>query len=732
MRLIDDKKNIKEYIISEAYIITDYLMDYLKDKKRFIEDLERTLSIQEAFKFDPAVALSQNRILLMGNILQTLQVRDPNDLTDTFYQAPQNTIPCLVPYFNMVLFETLKTTTLQEVKEAIISSQGKSSLFLVIHDKSLVINDRVLKGTQSLTLKFNGQDIVVGKGGMSIVDYFKNYKKGNNKEIRSIENDPESFGRKLYNRNKTTTAEHIGISYAMRDLRISGAEYHEGAIVPHPLGVKNFPDFVIDLRKVLPKTKKFIDGIIGKSDQTTLIVDTKATLDLNSNINSGNARLQYPTIGQVTNFLVNQGIIGVPEEMFNDLPPESYVPKKLSREDFSKIVHIYASLGEKDTSHSSYEGINQYLSDTEMVIIYQEVGSRTNSQPTYYLVNYFQYDYFVMYKVSKSRYVIHPNNDMNLSIANIGFYNSSHHLKILSPEARMEYDRFKKKKDAVNPIEDENEEVDSSLSQIVMADLPLESLHFMFRWGKDTLQPLVIPKYVPQLPKEKQEEAITYGKDKVPETNDVATNPNFLKWFDGSVVKTKDGRPKIVYHGTVMPTGEGFTQFERGHDDPGSHFGSVKAAHDILTTKFSASWNRASGQAMFPVYLKITKPLYIKDLGGWYPEAIIGALLQDPSLSEYLIEELEEMYKGLDKWETSPKAFIQLKDILRNYGYDGFIYKNTVEDVGSTSYCVFEPTQIKSAIGNSGNFNPNSPHVHEATINETVNFNFYSLFARKP
>ena len=57
----------------------------------------------------------------------------------------------------------------------------------------------------------------------------------------------------------------------------------------------------------------------------------------------------------------------------------------------------------------------------------------------------------------------------------------------------------------------------------------------------------------------------------------------------------------------------------------------------------------------------------------------------------------------------------ELETMLKMKGYDGFTYPNTFETSKSgkleKSYAVFDPEQIKSAIGNRGTFNPRDPRM---------------------
>lgn len=52
------------------------------------------------------------------------------------------------------------------------------------------------------------------------------------------------------------------------------------------------------------------------------------------------------------------------------------------------------------------------------------------------------------------------------------------------------------------------------------------------------------------------------------------------------------------------------------------------------------------------------------------------------------------------------KAQLEMFDQLKRSGYDGV-------DFGDGNYVVFNSTQIKSAIGNNGDFNPNNPNINK-------------------
>jgi len=89
------------------------------------------------------------------------------------------------------------------------------------------------------------------------------------------------------------------------------------------------------------------------------------------------------------------------------------------------------------------------------------------------------------------------------------------------------------------------------------------------------------------------------------------------------------------------------------------------------------------------VFLRGTYP-ELPDLGTWGLWDIVKNLPPDCSLTKTEKSRLSEVSAGGrtgDDWAL-------FAELLRNKGVDGFRYKNTVEDIGSTSYMVISPLNI--------------------------------------
>jgi hypothetical protein len=155
------------------------------------------------------------------------------------------------------------------------------------------------------------------------------------------------------------------------------------------------------------------------------------------------------------------------------------------------------------------------------------------------------------------------------------------------------------------------------------------------------------------------------------------------------------------------------------NQEMGSHFGNQAQAHD---SGFIGEESRDEGQ-IYPVHLSIKNPIRLRDYG---------------SFEGYKVAtQLRNMGHSIKK-EISNK---EVQDYLKSLGYDGIVYLNRREGLknwksglqspkslsehsdeafkkvypeAEDSYIAFDPHQIKSAIGNNGNFDPNSPNINEA------------------
>jgi hypothetical protein len=155
------------------------------------------------------------------------------------------------------------------------------------------------------------------------------------------------------------------------------------------------------------------------------------------------------------------------------------------------------------------------------------------------------------------------------------------------------------------------------------------------------------------------------------------------KFLESSVVK------KPMYHGTVSD----FTEFL-----PDSHFGTATAANQR-----ARSWSSQNGERpmqIMPVYLQIKKPLRVLDNEASDEAALLNAIKRG---------KYPELNLDIANREGANAA-------VKAAGYDGLVYKNKVEDRNKLSYVVFDPSQVKSAIGNRGTFDVTNPNILAAGL----------------
>lgn len=256
----------------------------------------------------------------------------------------------------------------------------------------------------------------------------------------------------------------------------------------------------------------------------------------------------------------------------------------------------------------------------------------------------------------------------------------------------------------------------------------------------------------------------------------VTSSDAFKKWFGKSVIKYKDGTPMVVYHGTNADFDKftktkdiGFhfgtvqasnTAINRRSLGFNKHDYILDLSDMVLPTEeqiknndFNSFWDKFYnvyknrygdtlingfknnfqklyrllndedydnslefylkqlfkiydlenlGAKILPIksnigryFIKIENPYYGEDLGNW-------------ELQDFKETDFEDLNEQIDECNSVE----QITQVFLNNGYDGYIYKNYMEDSGEYSFVVFKPENIKS-IFNKGTFKSNSPYLME-------------------
>ena len=154
--------------------------------------------------------------------------------------------------------------------------------------------------------------------------------------------------------------------------------------------------------------------------------------------------------------------------------------------------------------------------------------------------------------------------------------------------------------------------------------------------------------------------------------------PAFKRFFKQSKVVDEAGEPLMLYHGTNNL----FSRFSK------RVFPNFKTAQEKLGFFFTKSSDYAGqyadreGAQIMPVYLSLQNPKY------------------EP------LSKIDEIENG-----TNQQAGRYVAQLKRD-GYDGIIFGDMDEIVA------FEPTQIKSATGNNGEFDPTNPDIRYSVTPE--------------
>lgn len=155
----------------------------------------------------------------------------------------------------------------------------------------------------------------------------------------------------------------------------------------------------------------------------------------------------------------------------------------------------------------------------------------------------------------------------------------------------------------------------------------------------------------------------------------------------------------VFYHKT---RGD-FNQFDPAKRELGFHFGTLEQAEAVAVLR-----DNPEGTNIMPVRLSVKNPLRLKDEGSFHADGIADQLARkgiiDKKLAKQINAEIESDWKSRKKWDEV------LRKSIQDAGYDGIVYKNEHEAPGD-SWIVFEPTQIKSAIGNNGDYNAANPDI---------------------
>ncbi|HMC44057.1 MAG TPA: hypothetical protein VKJ77_01895 [Caballeronia sp.] len=197
--------------------------------------------------------------------------------------------------------------------------------------------------------------------------------------------------------------------------------------------------------------------------------------------------------------------------------------------------------------------------------------------------------------------------------------------------------------------------------------------------------------------------------DCVRQQRDQQHGPAFKRWFEGSKVVSADGKPLVALHATAAE----FDQFVTG-DDECLRVGRMPAAGRRFNSNYSGpmgSWfatppvednNYEVGNVECTVEGFVAS--LVEDTGYKPGSQVLPVYLNIRNPMEF--EGFEDFQDQRDEY---PNLY-EFKQAMLRDGHDGFVIRScyTDGDCVRDDWVAFDPHQIKSALGNSGAFDPAS------------------------
>lgn len=178
--------------------------------------------------------------------------------------------------------------------------------------------------------------------------------------------------------------------------------------------------------------------------------------------------------------------------------------------------------------------------------------------------------------------------------------------------------------------------------------------------------------------------------NKIIPDNDKEKIINFWNWFGDSKIVDKQGRPLVVYHGTLSR----FNSFDPSKSKNGFFFAPLNRK-GFVSGYYAFGGNTSNGQIM-ACYLKMETPLVDHRPNGLE----LRKAENDGTLSNY-----DGVIAVWDK--TEPLSSLQYDYIEDKLAYDSLNQGDPIE------FTVFNPSHIKS-VENDGSFSTASTNIYES------------------
>lgn len=196
------------------------------------------------------------------------------------------------------------------------------------------------------------------------------------------------------------------------------------------------------------------------------------------------------------------------------------------------------------------------------------------------------------------------------------------------------------------------------------------------------------------------------SRDPIPpqRTSPQIKTPAFKKWFAGSVVTTRDGNPRMMYHGTGWTNLREFKS-QRAHGQIAGFFAFDPGfAEDFALVYGPEEWAAEElddlgvekAASIYPVYLSLKKVFDVRKR-------------EDRDAINF--KEAPTGLNGSKGWDWTQLEEPRYVRRMKEQGFDGYIDFEKGSTSDPTGIAVFNTRNVKSAYGNRGTFDPADPDI---------------------
>ena len=183
--------------------------------------------------------------------------------------------------------------------------------------------------------------------------------------------------------------------------------------------------------------------------------------------------------------------------------------------------------------------------------------------------------------------------------------------------------------------------------------------------------------------------------------------PAFKKWFGESEVITRNGKPRIMYHGTGWTNLSEFRSYRSRNQIAGFFAFDPQFANEFAVIYAPQSFNDdeeddsgiKKSATIYPVYLSLKKVFDIRKKED-----------RDAVSFDQLVDR-NGWVEGRNGWTWTVLEQPELVSRMKRSGFDAFLDFENGSKLEPTGIAVFDPRNIKSAIGNRGTFDPTDPDI---------------------